>query len=64
MGLDGRHIVKTVVIEGMHSQPDMVVTEEDIEVPAHLDAVVGWDEDIVGAVDALFTAYERSHGLL
>lgn len=48
----------------MHSQPDMVVTEEDIEVPAHLDAVVGWDEDIVGAVDALFTAYERSHGLL
>ena len=25
---------------------------------------VGWDEDIVDAVDAMFMAYERSHGLL
>ena len=31
---------------------------------AHLDVIVGWDEDIVDAVDAMFMAYERSHGLL
>ena len=45
-------------------QPDLRRAEDIVGEQAHLDAAVGWDEDIVDAVDTMFMAYERSHGLL
>ena len=52
------------MVEVVVLQPNLRSAEDIVGGEAHLDVVVGWDENIVNAVDTMFMAYERSHGLL
>ena len=52
------------MVEVVVLQPNLRTAEDIVGGETHLDVIVGWDEDIVDAVDAVFMAYERSHGLL
>ena len=61
---NGHYIIQTVVVEVVVLQPNLRTAEDIVGGEAHLDVVVGWDENIVNAVDTMFMAYERSHGLL
>ena len=52
------------MVEVVVLQPNLRTAEDIVGEEAHLDVAVGWDEDIVDAVNAMFIAYESSHGLL
>lgn len=59
--LSGHYIIQTVCVEAAILRP---ADEEYLGELALLIPEIGWDTEVVDAVDALFTAYEYSHGML